>query len=121
MTKWVAYNSMNVFSHSSMWKSDTECWQAQALLKALGEKLSQAWLLASGFAGNSWLSLAWRHTAPVSGSFVTWCSPCVFISSSLCACLCLFSSYKDTSPIALGSSPMPSSYLDCFCKDLISK
>lgn len=58
-------------------------------LKALEKNLSHLFLLASGIAGNPWLSLACRHIILISASFVV-LFLCVFMSSSLCAYLCLF-------------------------------
>lgn len=68
------------------------------LLKALGEDLFHALLLASGVVSNHWCSLASKHITFISASVFTWHSPRVSVSVSL-------PFYKDSSHIRLRVYP----------------
>lgn len=48
--------------------------EAMLFLKALGENLFHAYLLASGFASNLWYSLVCRPITPMFASIITWLS-----------------------------------------------
>ena len=81
--------------------SEARCWQGWFPLRAARERISS-------------------RPPPVACGWPS--SPCLFMSSSLCVCLCVQISpfYEDTSPIGLGLTLVTSLYLDYLCKNPLS-